>query len=231
MPLLGAVLDLEIPETVETAQLEEQFRRPRLAVTTSELLGALAAGPMLLIVEDVHWLDEASADILRSMASAVGTLPWLVCVTRRPETTGFSVSREESVVVVDLQPLDAGMRRTSSTSRRRTRPFPITPSPRWRNGPAGTPCSSASSWPTRPRPENLGDLPDSVEAVIAARIDRLRPRERNVLRRASVLGRSFPEALLHAVMDDLVEGEDDLWSRLDGLIVRNDDGTLSSPTL
>ncbi len=227
MPLLGAVLDLEIPETVETAQLEEQFRRPRLAVATSELLGALADGPMLLIVEDVHWLDEASADILRSMASTLGALPWLVCVTRRPETTGFSVSREESVVAVDLQPLDARDAADFIHLTTQDAPIPDHAIAALAERSGGNPLFLRELVADAAATENLGDLPDSVEAVIAARIDRLRPRERNVLRRASVLGRSFPEALLHAVMDDLAEGEDDLWSRLDGLIVRNDDGTLS----
>ena len=227
MPLLGAVLDIHVPETPQSAQLEEQFRRPRLAIATSQLLGALAGGPMLLIVEDVHWMDEASADILRYMASVVGTLPWLVCVTRRAETTGFCAPRDGSVVLVDVSPLDTQDAAELIHRATQDAPIPAHAITALAERSGGNPLFLRELVASAGTAENLGSLPDSIEAVIAARIDRLHPLERNVLRRAAVLGRSFPDALLRAVMDDLVVEDDDLWRRLDGFIARNDDGSLS----
>ncbi|HTZ10627.1 MAG TPA: adenylate/guanylate cyclase domain-containing protein, partial [Acidimicrobiales bacterium] len=106
-PLVASVLDLEVPDTPETAQLDEQFRRPRLASAVAELLGALVPGPMLLVVEDVHWMDEVSVDVLRSMAEVVTGRPWVLCVTRRPEDGGFRAGPEDGALVLDLLPLDA----------------------------------------------------------------------------------------------------------------------------
>ena len=58
-PLLGAVLPLEIPESATTRALEGQSR----ADATAELLLSLieeAPGPLLIVLEDVHWMDSAS---------------------------------------------------------------------------------------------------------------------------------------------------------------------------
>ena len=54
-------------------------------------------------------------------------------------------------------------------------------------------------------------LPDSIEAVVAAEVDRLSPSDRTVLRYASVLGVRFDEALLAAALPDWVEADDAIW--------------------
>src|SRR5205823_13427624 len=69
-------------------------------------------------------------------------------------------------------------------------------------------------------------LPDSVEAVVTADIDRLSPSDRIVLRYASVLGVAFDEALLEAALGDEVKPDESLWERLRGLIDREFDGEL-----
>ncbi|HTZ08098.1 MAG TPA: tetratricopeptide repeat protein, partial [Acidimicrobiales bacterium] len=74
--------------------------------------------------------------------------------------------------------------------------------------------------------EELDELPDSVEAVIAARIDRLRPDDRNLLRRASVLGRSFPRLLLDAVVDEAAPAGAARWARLADYLTEDEDGTV-----
>lgn len=227
VPLIGAVLDLTIPETTESAQLDEQFRRPRLAAAVAELLSALAGGPTLLVVEDAHWMDEASSDILRHMAGTVGTLPWIVCLTRRPEATGFSTPSDGPVVFVDVQPLDATDTADFIHLTTQHAPIPAHAMAALAERSGGNPLFLRELVAGAANAESLGDLPDSVEAVIAARIDRLHPVERNVLRRASVLGRAFPVTHLRAVLDDPSLEDDELWARLESLIVRNADGTLS----
>lgn len=227
VPLLGDVLDLEVPETPESAQLEEQFRRPRLSVALVELLGALAGGPTLLIVEDVHWLDEASADILRYLTGVVGSMPWLVCVTRRREDTGFCASPDSAVVCVDVAPLDASEAADLIHLTTLDTPIPEHAIAALAERSGGNPLFLYELVMSARTADDLTALPDSVEAVIAARIDQLHPVERNVLRRASVLGRSFPENLLRAVVDDDVVDDGALWKRLDDFVVRNDDGSLS----
>jgi len=222
-PLIGSVLDVVLPDTPETAQLGEQFRRPRLASTTAELLGALIGEPLLLVVEDAHWMDEASADVIRHMAGVVGSHPWLVCVTRRDEPTGFSAPRDEAVELIDLLPLDG--QDAAELIHLATQEAPIAPHAiaalAERSG--GNPLFLRELVASTRDGGEMAELPDSVEAVIAARIDRLHPADRNLLRRASVLGRSFPPALLGAVVEPAPADDDDAWARLGAFLHRRGD--------
>jgi class 3 adenylate cyclase/tetratricopeptide (TPR) repeat protein len=226
-PLLGAVLDVSIPDTDATAQLGEQFRRPRLASATTELLAALMGAPLLLVVEDAHWMDEATADVVRAIVDAAGEMGWLVCITRRADETGFSARPDDPVVLIDMLPLDG--RDAAELIHLATQDAPIPPHAMAalaeRSG--GNPLFLRELVATTHLAGDLRELPDSVEAVIAARIDRLHPVDRNVLRRASVLGRSFPSGLLGAVVDEPVEDDGDLWRRLDSFLRRGSDGTAS----
>src|SRR5262249_50702593 len=61
-------------------------------------------------------------------------------------------------------------------------------------------------------------LPDSVEAVVTAEIDRLSPSDRTVVRYASVLGVRFEPELLNAALPASVEVADEVWARLAELI-------------
>ena len=70
-------------------------------------------------------------------------------------------------------------------------------------------------------------LPDSVEAVIAADIDRLAPSDRTVLRYASVLGARFDPRLLEASVHGEVELDEGLWERLHGLVDPDATGAMS----
>ena len=58
------------------------------------LLGqlAIAAQPAVIIVEDVHWADDASLDILRYLGRRVGELPAVLCASYRPEEVAVTDS-------------------------------------------------------------------------------------------------------------------------------------------
>ena len=45
------------------------------------------------------------------------------------------------------------------------------------------------------------EIPDTVQSILSARIDRLLEREKRVLQTAAVIGREFPEPILEAVVD------------------------------
>src|SRR2546423_1199862 len=70
-------------------ELHEKFRRPNLAEVTVEFLRAALPTPTLLVFENVHLVDEASADLLRRLADDVADRPWAVVVSRREQPTGF----------------------------------------------------------------------------------------------------------------------------------------------
>jgi len=224
-PLFGMALDVSIPDTAETGQLEEQFRRPRLAQAMADLFGAMFATPTLLTIEDTHWMDEASADILTHLSDVVGGRPWLVCVTRRVHDGGFAAGPGQAVVLA-LAPLDQND--AAELIHRATEATPLPPHEiaalAERSG--GNPLFLRELVAAAQDARGIDSLPDTIEAVIASRIDQLSPVDRNLLRRASVLGRSFPRALLRAVIDDLPHEGDATWRRL-GDFVEGDGGTVS----
>ena len=64
---------------------------------TERLVGAASERPIVVVVEDVHWADESTGDLLLFVAAAVRTAPVLVVVTRRPPgATPPAVSRSRS---------------------------------------------------------------------------------------------------------------------------------------
>ena len=87
VPLLATLVGADLALTPEIEQIEPQFRRARLAAATMELLDVLCQRPMGLVFEDVHAIDEASADLLHHLVDAAVSRPWLLVLTRRPVGT------------------------------------------------------------------------------------------------------------------------------------------------
>ncbi len=81
-PLIAGAMDLSVPETAETRELDEEFRRPRLAQAVIDLLAHLLPDPGLFTIEDAHFMDEASADLFWA-PGRVGGLD-LLAVVRDP---------------------------------------------------------------------------------------------------------------------------------------------------
>ena len=64
LPLVGVPLDVAIPDTAETARLDPRFRKARIEEVVGELLALALPTPTLLVLDDVHLMDDASADLL-----------------------------------------------------------------------------------------------------------------------------------------------------------------------
>ena len=89
IPLLALPLDVDVLPTPEVLELQPAFRRARLHGVVEEFLRSLLPDPTLLLVEDVHWIDEASSELLRHLGSTNATRPWAICCARRPGDEGF----------------------------------------------------------------------------------------------------------------------------------------------
>ena len=94
LPLLAVPFALELPDTPETALLGDEFRKSRLEEATRELLGMLLLEPTVLVFEDTHWMDDASADLLRELTKGLEQRPWLIVATRRDQPSGFAAPEE-----------------------------------------------------------------------------------------------------------------------------------------
>ena len=199
-PLLGPVLDLPIEDTPETAQLAEEFRRPRLGQTMIRLLEAACPSTMLLVADDAHWMDEASGDLLGHLGVAAAGRPWAVVVARRPDSSrAFLEATDPRLVPLGpLEDIDS-----ERLVRAITVGMPIPPHAAKaiaeRSG--GNPLFIRELVAAARSSDGVESLPDSVESLIAARVDQLDPVERGLLRRAAVLGRTFSVELLRAVSE------------------------------
>ena len=82
IPLLGLLLGLDLPLTPETKNLDARFLREQLAdVTMRFLFSTLAGHPTMLVIEDVHFMDEATADLLTRFSRAGSSLRQVLLVT------------------------------------------------------------------------------------------------------------------------------------------------------
>ena len=62
LPLLAVPFGAEVPSTPEADAVDPQFRRARIHDLVVEFLDQVLDGPVFLVVEDLHWIDEASAN-------------------------------------------------------------------------------------------------------------------------------------------------------------------------
>jgi class 3 adenylate cyclase/tetratricopeptide (TPR) repeat protein len=221
LPLVAAVAGVGVPETAEAQAIDERFRKERIERATVELLVALLQEPTLLIFEDAHWMDDASADLLRLLASKVLERPWLVVATRRDQATGFTAPDEAAPTVLALEPLAAEHAAALVNAATDDAPLPPHEIAALAARAGGNPLFLGELLAAARRSGSVDELPDSVEKLLLAQIDRLSPADRGVLRCAAVIGASFSPDLLAAALDEK-RLDPDVWSRLGDLVVLGD---------
>lgn len=112
LPLLGDLLGLPIPDTETTAAFSPQLRQEALIALVVEIVRARAAQrPLLLLFEDIHWIDEASRLLLLSLARTIGDVPILLLLIHRPfgpsdESFAQQLAGLPNQAVIELNELD-----------------------------------------------------------------------------------------------------------------------------
>ena len=87
-PLLGALLSLPTEERYPPLVLSPEARRKRTLAAILALLGALAERhPVVLMIEDLHWIDPSTLEFLDLLLDEIAALPLLLVATFRPEFT------------------------------------------------------------------------------------------------------------------------------------------------
>lgn len=214
LPLVGIALGIELPPTPTTAALDDAALPPRIATATARLLAALIPPGALLVIDDAHWVDQSSVPVLEalrrtehqpaiesrastrdSVAGSLSAPAFLLCATRREDDSGWVPSEPDAAIVLTGLDPAAALALVESASQRPRLPEEAR---RLAERAAGNPLF-AEELAAAP----LGvDLPDSLEEVIASRIDRLRADDRDVLRRLSVLGPVFDADLIPSVVTE-----------------------------
>jgi class 3 adenylate cyclase/tetratricopeptide (TPR) repeat protein len=220
-PLLALAFGAELPPTETTATLDPQYVRPRLNDAVGALLRWRWPEPVLVSIEDGQWMDEASTDVLHSVAAQLDRQPWVICVTRR-EQAGAEALADDALVVA-LAPLDAAAAAALASAATEAAPFPAHEMAVLVERSGGNPLFLQELVAAAIEAGGVDQLPDSIETLVTARIDRLPSRERTVLRYVSVLGQRFPLDLAAAVLPDAPAAEDAVWDHLGDFLDREDD--------
>ena len=125
LPLVATPLDLDLPDSPETARLEPEFRRQAVEQAATEFLLKVLPVPALLVIEDVHHMDEASQGLVRRIIDLVSTRPILICLTRRPTGLGFLADAAAHLRTLQLSPWSVDTAVDALT--RLTNEFPLLP--------------------------------------------------------------------------------------------------------
>jgi class 3 adenylate cyclase len=152
--------------------------------------------PLVVVLEDIHWAEPTLLDLIEYLDAWTAAVPLLVvCLARKDlleERPGWGAEHR----VLALDPLSDEAARelldeigTSLDESARERVVDVA---------EGNPLflEQLLAFTDEAGPEALAAVPPSVEALLAARLDRLEPDERTLLERAAVVGRDFSRSAL-----------------------------------
>jgi predicted ATPase len=204
MPLLLSLLDIPLA-TERLAQLSPPERKARTFALLRHLVWHEAQRhPCILAVENLHWSDATSEEWLTSLIERLSGVALLVLVTYRPRYQPPWLAQSYATQIA-LSPLRTEDSRTVVHSVLQTASVPEAVVQEIVTQAAGNPFFLEElAWNAI---EHVGGppapqaVPETIEAVLAARIDRLSPAEKRLLQTAAVIGMAVPVPLLQAVTD------------------------------
>jgi class 3 adenylate cyclase len=83
--LLAPLLDIPLSAERTSTLTPEELRRRQLAALTNWVIAGARAQPIVLALEDLHWADPTTLDVLRGIAERGALAPLLMLITARPE--------------------------------------------------------------------------------------------------------------------------------------------------
>ena len=204
--LLGELVSLPVDEDPSVASLDAKERRRLLTSLVVELLDAAARQrPLFLLFEDAHWADAPSLELLAAVLARPESA-LLAIVTSRQQTPPSEMAGTAAVLALRLAELPPQAARSLVASVSELADEDVE---RIIGKAQGNPLFLQEI--ARIGVVRGESLPETVNDVILARLDRMPPEEKTLLRLASVIGQSFSleglNALLEGGLDaDQVEG-------------------------
>ncbi len=222
--LFDDLLGITDPDA-DLPKIDPDARRRRLTALVNA--AALAReNPAVYVIEDAHWIDEVSESMLADFLTVIPQTPSLVLITYRPEYSG-ALNRVSGAQSIALAPLsdtetialvtallgpDLSVTKLATLIVERAAGNPLFAEEIVRDlAEQGVLRGTRSSYVST---ADVGEvsMPATVQATIAARIDRLDPAAKRTLSAAAVIGSRFSLDLLETlgidpVLQDLVGGE------------------------
>jgi class 3 adenylate cyclase/tetratricopeptide (TPR) repeat protein len=215
LPLLFEFFGVPDPAQPAPRMDPEASQRQLFAVLRRLVREAGGAEPPVTLIEDLHWMDGGSLGFLEQWVEAIGGTRGLLLLNFRPEyhaewmgksyyqqlPLGPLAVEATSELVADLLGCDPSTEGLAEAIHGRTAGNPF-----FTEEVVQSLIESGQLEGVRGSYRLVSELgalevPATVQAVVAARIDRLAEREKQVLQAASVIGREFAEPVLEAVAE------------------------------
>jgi len=220
LPLFLHVLGLGDPDGVLRHIEPEQLRRQIFYAVRTVFERRLGQGPLLLVIEDLHWADAASQEVLRFMLDRLERSRLMLLAIYRPTSqTDPLDSNRVSVTVQRLGPLVAadGQKLLAAFFGEGHGKLPVTMRKRILDRAGGNPLfieeilrglidmgtlhNDGQRWHVAAEDTDV-DIPVNLQALLLARVDRLPQEMRRLAQEAAVVGPKFDTALLRTVATD-----------------------------
>ena len=230
--VLAFTFGLEDPHVGLAALSPRQVRLETHEAWRAFFTGLTADRPAIVVIEDIHWADDPLLDLLEELADRVAGPLLFVCPARpdlaqrrtgwgggkrnfsaiflEPLSHDDAASLVEVLLAVDELPDET---REAMLARADGNPLFLEEIIRQLID-EGRIVHDGGRWQAREDIEEIV-IPDSVQAVLAARIDLLPAVERDALLSASVVGRVFWSGSVAQLLDDGSEVTDDALARLE----------------
>ncbi len=216
-------LPLSVAEA-ERVQLDPETLQGRYVAALARVVRALTAeGPLVLVLEDIHWADPASVEVMAQLVPLLTTMPVLMLFVGRAETDapgwrlvtqprslfgdamteirlqplGNEDSRELVSNLLEIESLPEKVR-NQILERSEGNPFFVEEVIRMLIG-RGAIVRSGDGW-TADESIYRVEIPETLHGLLLARIDQLPDSAKRSLRVASVIGRQFPVRVLQEVL-------------------------------
>jgi class 3 adenylate cyclase/tetratricopeptide (TPR) repeat protein len=226
LPAVLALLDVPVDDTTWQALDPGQRRQRTLDAARRLLLREARGQALLLIFEDLHWIDSETQAFLDGLVESLGSARLLLLVNYRPEyrhpwgsKTYYSQVRLDALPAESAGELleallgdDPGLQPLKQRLATRGNPFVLEETVR-----TLVETQALIGEPGRYRLTQAVQtiqVPPTVQAMLAARIDRLPPEDKRLLQTASVVGKDVPLTLLQAIADLPEEALRDALARL-----------------
>jgi hypothetical protein len=230
-PYIAHLMSLEMPaadragiDRLDPAALQYRYR----AALETLLLVLTRRNPQIVVLEDIHWADSASIELLAQLVPLLRNAPLLLCMVARPEpaSAGWQlVTEARSVLGSNMRELKLQALSVDESHLLVNNLLDINEVPDALRDPIlakaeGNPffieevlrmlidrniiIRHNGSWRSGQLPEDL-EIPDNLERLLLARIDRLPDDAKQTLRIASVIGRQFPLRVLARILGEVTQ--------------------------
>ncbi len=195
-PILAPLLDIPLPEARAPKLSPEELRRRQHAAVVAWALAGARAQPMALVIEDLHWADPTTLDVLMALADLGASARLFIVMTGRPEFRPPWPARSHHASL-SLVPLDRAeiVKMVGSIAERHALSREAVEGVSDRTGGVPLFVEEVTRLLLEGGPQTI---PPTLQQSLAARLDRLGA-AREVAQIGAVLGREFDHSLLSAV--------------------------------